>query len=62
MYHSNENIRFMVKNVIQIQSGITINVDASVKTQKNMMHVKNYILNCVTCVCENSKYLRNTIY
>ena len=52
----------MVKNVIQIQSGITINVDASVKTQKNMIHVKNYILNCVTRVCENSKYLRNTIY
>ena len=59
MYHSNVNVSFMVKRVIQIKSGITINVGVSVKIQKNIMRVKNYILNRATCTCENSKYLRS---
>ena len=32
MYHANGNANLMVENVIQIKSGIMINIDASVKT------------------------------
>ena len=31
IYHANENVNLMVKNLIQIKSGITIDVGASVK-------------------------------
>ena len=41
----------MVESIIQIKSGILINVDASVK--------RNYIWNPATCSCENGKYLAN---
>ena len=41
----------MKENVIQINGGITINVDASVKNEKY------YIWNPSTCSCENGKYL-----
>ena len=45
----------MKKNVIQINGGITINVDMSVK---NVMFVKkNYVWNPATCNCQNGKYL-----
>ena len=37
MYHANANVNLMVENLIQIISGITINVDVSVKIQKNIM-------------------------
>ena len=48
----------MVENAIQIKSGITINVDVSVKISKNIMFArKDYISNTATCSCENSKYL-----
>ena len=40
MYQTNVNVRFIVENVIQIKSGITINVDASVK---NITFVKKII-------------------
>ena len=33
----------MVENTIQMKSGITINVDASVKIQKNIMRVNKII-------------------
>ena len=32
IYHANANVKLLVKNVIQIKSGITINLDASVNT------------------------------
>ena len=31
MYHENVNVNLMVESVIQIKSGITINVDANAK-------------------------------
>ena len=37
IYHANVNVNLMEENVIQIKSGITINVDASVK---NFIYVK----------------------
>ena len=40
MYHANVNVKLMVVNVIQIKSGITLNVDVSVK---NIIHVKKII-------------------
>ena len=33
IYHANVNVSLMVENVIQIKSGITINVSVSVKIQ-----------------------------
>ena len=45
----------MVENVIEIKSGIIINVNASAK---NIIYVKkNYIWNPATCSCKNGKYL-----
>ena len=40
IYHVNINLNLMVENVIQIKSGIMINVDVNVK---NMTYVKNII-------------------
>ena len=55
IYHANVNVDLMEENVIQINCGITINVDVSVK---NVMHVKkNYVCNSATCSYENWKYL-----
>ena len=48
----NANVNLMEQNVIQINEGITINVDASVK---NMW--KKNVANFATCNCENRKYL-----
>ena len=31
MYHANVDVNFIVENVIQIKSGIMINIDASAK-------------------------------
>ena len=54
MYHVNINVNLMAENVIQIKSGIIINVGASVK---NIIYVKKYIWNPATYSCENGKYL-----
>ena len=43
----------MEEIVIQINGGIMINVDVSVK---NVIYVKNIVWNPVTCNCENGKY------
>ena len=43
MYHANVNVDFMVENVIQIKSGLMINVDASVKILKNIKCAKQII-------------------
>ena len=37
MYHANVNINLMEENVVQVNGGIMINVDVSVK---NVMYVK----------------------
>ena len=51
----------MVGNVIQIKSGILINVRASVKIKKkHCVCEKDYIWNAATCSFENSKYLAST--
>ena len=47
------------ENVIQIKSGITIIVDASVK--KHFECKKGYIWNLATCSCKNRKYLVSII-
>ena len=39
-YHGNANVNLMAENIIQINGGVTINVDVSVK---NVMHLKNII-------------------
>ena len=61
MYHLNKNVNadLMGKNVIQINGGITINVDVSVK--KHYVCKKDYIWNPSTCSCENRKYLTSII-
>ena len=53
--HVNVNVDLMEKNVIQINGGIMINVDVSVK--KNHACEKDYVWNPATCICENGKYL-----
>ena len=40
IYHANVNVNLMEGNLIQVSSGITINVDMSVK---NIIHVKKII-------------------
>ena len=48
----------MVESVIQIKSGIMINVDASVES---IIYVKKIISNLAKCSCENGKQLANII-
>ena len=43
MYHAGVNVSLMVKNVTQIESGITLNVSVSVKIPINIMCVKKVI-------------------
>ena len=49
MYHANVNVDFMVENVIQIKSGLMINVDASVKIVKNIKCAKQIIFGILLC-------------
>ena len=51
----------MVENVTQIKSGLTINVGASAKIQKNMCPKKDYSQNPTTYTCEHGKQLGNII-
>ena len=51
----------MVESVIPIKSGITINVDASVKIQKHSLCKKYYIWNLAICSFKNGKYLASFI-
>ena len=43
MYHATANVNLMLEEVIQIKSGITINVDARVKIQKHVVCTKKII-------------------
>ena len=45
----------MEQYVIQINGGITINVNVSVKNRH--IHEKDYVSNPATCNCENVKYI-----
>ena len=47
------------KNVIQINGGITINIEVAVK--KIMYVKKNYAWNPATCNCENGKCLASAM-
>ena len=47
------------KNVIQIKSGLMINVSVSYK--KHHICEKDYFWNPATCSCKNGKYLANII-
>ena len=58
-YHANLNVNLTVKNLIQIKSGITINVDASVKIKKNIVFAKKTIFSILLLRCEN--YLASII-
>ena len=52
----------MLQNVIQIKSGITVHVDVSVKTRKNIMCAKkDSIWNPDACLWKNDKYLASLI-
>ena len=55
----NVNVDLMEQNLIQINGGITINVDVSVK--KFMLYEKGYVWNPAKCNCENGKYLASII-
>ena len=43
MYHGNINVKLMIRTVIQIKSGITINAAVTAKIQKNIVHVEKII-------------------
>ena len=58
IYHANVNINLMVESVIQIKSGIMINVGAHVKTN---ICEKDYTWNPATFSCKNGKYLASII-
>ena len=47
----------MEESVIQIKSGIMINVDVSVKNIKYICE-KDYIWNLAICSCGNGKYFK----
>ena len=44
MYHANVNVNLIIENVIQIKSGIIINVDASAKSITHVKKIKLEIL------------------
>ena len=60
MYHANVNVN-SIKNVIQINGGITINADVIVK---NIIHTceKGFIWNPSTCICEYISTLFSKYY
>ena len=43
MYHTNVNVNWIVKNLIQNKTGIRVNVGASVKIKQNIVLVKKII-------------------
>ena len=47
----------MAESINKIESGIKINVGASVKTQKTLSLQRDYIWNPATSSCENGNYL-----
>ena len=48
------NVDLSEENVTHINSGITTNVDVSVKS---VICEKDYVWNHATCICESGKYL-----
>ena len=55
----NVNVDLMEENVTQINDGIMINVNVSVR---NVMYVKKkYVQNTATCSCKNGKYLASVM-
>ena len=58
LYHANANVILMEENIIQINGGITTDIDVSVLKSSCMW---DYYWNPVTCSCENRKYLASII-
>ena len=57
MYHANVNTNLMEENVIQIKSGISINVDANVKSIMYVnMVIFGILLHVVAKMVKFSKY------
>ena len=55
IHHANLNVNLMEESLIQINSGITINVDVSAR---NVIHMKKIVFgNLSLCNCKNGKYL-----
>ena len=50
----NANVDLSEENVTHINSGITTNVDVSVKS---VICEKDHVWNHATCICESGKYL-----
>ena len=50
----NANVDLSEENVTHINSGITTNVNVSVKS---VICEKDYVWNHATCICESGKYL-----
>ena len=43
MNYANVNVNLIIENVMQIEKGITINVEMSAKIQKNIVYAKNIV-------------------
>ena len=57
MYHANVNVNLMEENVIQIKSGITMNVNMSVKN----IYVRNIIFGILLHVIKKMENLASII-
>ena len=47
IYHVNVNVNLMVKNVTRIKTGITVNIGARLKIQKNIVYIFGILLHAV---------------
>ena len=61
IYHSNVNTNFMLENVSQVNSELTINVDVNAKIQENITWVKGIIFGILLhkWTLENGEYLES---
>ena len=57
IYHANVNIRLMVKNMIQIKFGITINLGVRAKIWKNIMYARGHPLSTYAKFSEKLTFL-----
>ena len=55
IYHANVNVILMEENLVQINCGTTININAGAK--KFLICEKDSIWNTIICGCKNGNYL-----
>ena len=55
------NANLLIKNVIQIKSFMTINVNVSVNIKKNLVHVKNIMIGILPFVFESNYAYMKTL-